>query len=173
MSAERRLHLLFYDSALKIYLAVPCDFGIDSEWDCRMMIRKETVVERIVHWVDEENVEETVVLYPPSLAVDSLLEEGGASRSDSPSVVSYPLSLVVDSLVLRYPSEEEGVFHLDYPSIFGHHPFVGVDSLVPRSLLEEGGVSRSESPSVRGRNHWNFWKRLILDGRWGFRSTAS
>jgi hypothetical protein len=72
MSVERRPHLLLYDSALKIYLAVPCDFEIGSEWDCRTMIRKETVVEKAVDWVGEENAEETVVWYPPSRVVDSL-----------------------------------------------------------------------------------------------------
>jgi hypothetical protein len=131
------------------------------------------VVEKVVDWVGEESVEETAVSFPLSLVVDSLLEEGGVSRSELSSVVSYPLSLVVDSLVLRSPSEEGGVYHPDSPSVFGHHPFAAVDSLVPSTLLEEEGVSRSESPSVLGRNHWNFWKRLILDGGWGFRSTAN
>jgi hypothetical protein len=142
MSVERRPHLLLYDSALKIYLAVPCDFGIGSGWDYRTMIRKENVVEKAVDWVVDENAEESVVFYPPSLVVDSLLEEGGVSRSDPSLVVSYPLSLVVDSLVLR-------------------------------SLLEEGGVSRSDFPSLLGRIHWNFGKRLDLDGGWGFRSTVN
>jgi hypothetical protein len=61
MSAEHRPHLLFYDFALKIYLAVPCDFGIGSEWDYRRMIRKESVVEKAVDWATEENAEESVV----------------------------------------------------------------------------------------------------------------
>ena len=156
---ERRPHLLFYDSALKIYLPVPCDFEIGSEWDCWTKIQKESVVEKAVDWVGEKSVEKTFVLYPPFLVVESLSEEGDVSRSELSSVVLNPLSLVVDSLVLRSPSEEGGVYH----------PFVLVDSLVPSTLLEEEGVSRSDSPSVRGRNHWNFWKRLILDGGWGFR----
>jgi hypothetical protein len=109
------------------------------------MIRKEAVVEKAVDWVAEENAEETIVCYPPSLVVDSLvlrslLEEGGVSRSDSPSVV-------------------------------GPRPFLVVDSLAMRSLAEEGGVSRLDLPSVLGRIHWNFGKRL--DGGWGFRSTAN
>jgi hypothetical protein len=81
--------------------------------------------------------------------------------------------VVVDSLALRSPLEEVGVSHPDSPLVVEHRPFVVVDSLVLRNLLEEGGVSRSDSHSVLGRIHWNFVKRLDLDGGWGFRSTAS
>jgi hypothetical protein len=165
---EGRPHLPVDDSALKKYLAAPCDFGIGSEWDCQTKIRKEAVVEQAVDWAVEENAEDAVVHYPPSLVVDSLLEEGGVSRSDSPAVVDHPPFLVVDSLVLRSLLEERGVSRSGSPSVVGHHPYLVVGSLVLRNLLEEGGVSRSKSPSVLGQIHWDFVKRQE-----DFRSTAN
>lgn len=85
----------------------------------------------------EESAKRIFFYYPPSLVVGSLSEEVGVSRSDPPSVVSYPLSLVVDSLLQRGPLGEGGVSHPNYPSVFGHHSFVAVGNLVLRILLEE------------------------------------